>query len=286
MTNTHPILRIVVLKGLPASGKSTWAKEQLSKGNWVRINKDDLRAMCHNGKWSKDKEKDILAMRDAMIEVALGGLKNVIVDDTNLSDRHQITIQQKFGNWATIEINDSFLAVPVEECIERDSKRQNPVGKKVIMDMHRQFIKPLVKIPKQELPNAFIFDIDGTLAHMAGRSPYDYTQVHTDTPDFDVVKMSQLLMKSGYKIFIVSGREDSCRGETYKWLEDNGIKHDGLFMRKAEDARNDTVIKSEIYSDNFLGRYNIEGVFDDRDRVVNMWRELGLTVYQVAEGNF
>jgi len=91
--------KVIILKGLPASGKSTWAKEFLdnnmfaTKGSgWMRINKDDLRAMMHNSKWSKGNEKQILIIRDAAIRSALANGYNVIVDDTNFAPQHIETI--------------------------------------------------------------------------------------------------------------------------------------------------------------------------------------------------
>ncbi|MEO0647089.1 MAG: AAA family ATPase [Cyanobacteria bacterium J06650_10] len=68
--------RVVMTVGLPASGKSTWAKELITKesGRWVRVNKDLLREMCHNSKHSKSNEKFILKLRNLIILEALGNL--------------------------------------------------------------------------------------------------------------------------------------------------------------------------------------------------------------------
>lgn len=146
---------------------------------------------------------------------------------------------------------------------------------------------------KPTLPNAVICDIDGTLAHMNGRSPYDPTQYSEDSKDDFVHRLFSLLTSSGEVRIIVSGRSDEYRGITEKWLKDHGITYQHLFMRdhKRVDDKgnrvNDAIIKREIYEEHIKPFYNVICTIDDRDRVVNMWRnELGLKCLQVADGDF
>lgn len=299
-------MKLIMTRGLPASGKSTWAKEQvkLSKGKTKRVNKDDLRAMIDDGEWSKQNEKDILEIRDKIIEHYLGKNYNVIVDDTNLSPKHETTLQDivKYINaplftpggepYATFE--QKWFDTPLAECIRRDMLRPNPVGKKVIRRFYEQ-IKDLYE-PKIEynpdLPECIIVDIDGTLAHMNGRSPYDYTQVHTDVVDpvvADIVRRYRtvdIMEDNPLYVLIVSGRDDNCKDVTRKWLEDNHIPYDELHMRKTDDKRDDRIVKKDIFDTWIKNRYNVKFVLDDRNRVVEMWRSLGLKVLQVGEGDF
>ena len=145
----------------------------------------------------------------------------------------------------------------------------------------------------EDLPNCIIVDIDGTLAHMTGRSPYDYSQVHTDILDENV---AHIVRRYAHRdmleeipdtyIVIVSGRNSRCRPETAEWLANNNIPYDALYMRQDEDYRDDRIIKREIYEEFIKPRFNVRFVLDDRDRVVKMWRENGLKVLQVAEGDF
>lgn len=141
---------------------------------------------------------------------------------------------------------------------------------------------------------AIIFDIDGTLAHMNGRiarlgkkaAPFLDKEAYDDDVDEHVHFMNHLL-QGQFKIIICSGRKDSSREVTEKWLNDNGIAHDELFMRKHGDNRKDSIVKREIYETLIEPNYDVYLVFDDRDQVVDMWRnELGLKTFQVAEGNF
>lgn len=131
-------------------------------------------------------------------------------------------------------------------------------------------------------PTAIMVDVDGTLAHMVDRSPYDYSQVHTDTPDSVVIDITRK-----YKtVIVMSGRPDSCREATENWLRKHDVRFDKLFMRATGDKRPDNVIKWELYQEHVEPYYKIDFVLDDRNRVVKMWRENGLKCLQVAEGDF
>lgn len=275
--------KLIMLKGLPASGKSTYAFE-LVKNGYKRVNKDDLRAMIDGGKWSRDNEQIIKnSERMLVIHYLTKGL-NVVVDDTNFSyEAYWKDIANNTGS----EFEIKFFDTPVTECVERDSKRgDKSVGAKVIFGMYDKYLKPKEPEYSDDKQNCYIFDIDGTLAKMNGRSPYDYTKVNTDIVNHNVAMIARTLKHSGLPIIIVSGREDSCRVDTVEWLINNSIPFDMLYMRKTGDSRNDKIIKKEIYDDYLKNKYNIIAVFDDRNRVVDMWRSLGITTLQVDYGNF
>jgi hypothetical protein len=84
-------------------------------------------------------------------------------------------------------------------------------------------------------------------------------------------------------LFFVSGRSDDYREQTEEWLTAFGFKWDGLYMRKYKDHRDDAVVKGEI-ADEILKTHMILGVFDDRQRVVNMWVQRGIWVFDVGQG--
>ncbi|MEA5472240.1 AAA family ATPase, partial [Spirulina sp. 06S082] len=165
--------KVLVLIGLPASGKSSYAKELLleNPGRWVRTNKDLLREMAHASYWSQKNEKFILKLRDQIILMALEAGKHVIVDDTNFG-YHVEHIKELVKGKALVEVNDSFLEVPLEECIRRDLERPRSVGKEVIMKMYNRYIRtpPQLLDRDPNLPDAIIVDMDGTLAIMGDRS--------------------------------------------------------------------------------------------------------------------
>jgi hypothetical protein len=138
------------------------------------------------------------------------------------------------------------------------------------------------------LPVAWIVDIDGTLALHSSRDPYDWRRAHTDEPNLPVVLAVQALAAhpNVSAIIAISGREEKARGVTAAWLTECGVPYDELLMRADGDYRSDEVIKEEIYREQLQHRYSIAGVIDDRDRVVRMWRRIGLVCFQVAEGAF
>lgn len=281
-------MKVIMTRGLPASGKTTWAKQQ----NAYRVNKDDLRSMINNGVWSKKNEKHILSARDALIEVYLADKKDVIVDDTNLSPKHEVKLLElanKYG--ADFEIKD-FCDVPLDECILRDKKRPNYVGEEVIKKMYNQFLRP--QPPKIEynpnLTDCIICDIDGTLALFPGKNPYERDFIN-DKPNDPVVRIlrqfkSNRVITGEPDVFLFSGRNGKFKPATIDWLSKHYINYDHLHMREEGDSRKDSVVKQEMYDSYIKGKYNVLFVIDDRDQVVRLWRSLGLTCFQVADGDF
>ena len=280
-------VKLLVLSGLPASGKSTYAKSLVLKG-WVRTNKDELRQTMNGGKWSKQNELLVTSYHNKIVHAALTAGRNVVVDNTNLNPSHTMDLQAIAQDTGS-DFLQKYFEVSVDEAIKRDLDRPGSVGSKVIRQMDAQYIHPPKPAPiyNDDLPDAIIVDIDGTLAHGTGRSPYDYSLVHTDRLDHTVSAMVSLYRHSQTcRIIIVSGRDDDCKNETRQWLRDKRVRYDALYMRLTGDKRDDRIVKQEIYEANIKGRLNVLFVLDDRDRVVRMWREQGLKCLQVADGDF
>lgn len=134
--------KIIFLKGLPASGKSTWAKQFcLENPNFIRLNKDDIREFFNNPKFTSSFEKDVLSIQKHLGEVALKLGKSLIIDDTNFAEKHQI-YWQEVANAASIEFEIKIFDTPLEVCIIRDSEREKSVGKHVILGMYNTYLKP------------------------------------------------------------------------------------------------------------------------------------------------
>ena len=305
------MVKIIFCKGLPASGKSTWASQYCKDNiNFIRLNKDDLREelqeLNKQDTWNRDFEKLILdTQREKGISLLKSG-KSIIIDDTNFSNIHWEywnNIAEKMG----ISIELKYFDTPVDECVDRDKHREKSVGEDVIRSMYKKYVKHNISkidsrfIVKQDksLPKCIIVDIDGTLALINGRNPYDDTLIHTDKPNTPVVNIVKRFKnfytidnffnpaESLNRVIIISGRMDKCRPQTVEWLLNNNIQYDALFMRKTDDYRQDSVVKREIYEKYIKNFYNVEAWFDDRDQVVKMVREeLGLLCLQVYYGNF
>ena len=144
-----------------------------------------------------------------------------------------------------------------------------------------------------------IFDLDGTLALIDDRrdlatkdnGKFDWDvffnpdNINLDLPNQPVINMANMLHKQGFRIFILSGRSDVTHQATVNWLNDNGGWWDHLVMR----PQNQLYLPDNDLKQGWLdtiGKDNVAMVFDDRNQVVDMWRQNGLTCFQVADGNF
>lgn len=283
--------KVIFTVGLPGSGKTTWAKAFIKNyPNFKIVCRDDIRSMVDSELWSFKNEDLISKIQELTIVNVLRNGFSVIVADTNLSEKTRNRIKNFVINECKHDLSDiefqeeSFLEVSIDECIRRDLKRTNSVGSRVIRDMALKYKltnhKPVVF--DYDLPRAYLVDIDGTLALMNGRSPFEWDRVGEDLPNTCVIETIKSLAMSN-KIFVMSGRDSVCRDETVEWLNKYQVPFDGLFMRPEGDSRGDDIIKKELYEKHILGQYSVVGVFDDRPRVIRVWKELGLTVFDVAQ---
>lgn len=136
------------------------------------------------------------------------------------------------------------------------------------------------------LAPAVIVDMDGTLALRGDRSPYDWSRVAEDMPNDPVITAVKALKAQGLEIIVVSGREEICRGATEDWLQAHIDFLPTVYMRSTGDFRPDYLVKEEIYRAHIELNWDVTLVFDDRQQTVDLWRRLGITTLQVAEGNF
>lgn len=278
--------KLLILKGLPASGKSTWAKQQLKEnpGKYKRISKDDLREMFDGGKWSGENENFILKVRDQLILESLRHGHDVIVDDTNLNSKHETHIRELVKDFPDVEVSIVEFRTSVADCIKLDSERANSVGIEVIRKMYTQYLRknPEKYLYTENIGDAIICDIDGTLADLNGRNPHTPEKCGEDLVNRGVSEIIAKCM-DGRTIILVSGREELYRQQTEDWLYNNRIDYDTLYMRQSGDRRKDDVVKKEIYENQIRGKYNILFVLDDRPRVCRMWYQLGLTVLKIGD---
>lgn len=128
---------------------------------------------------------------------------------------------------------------------------------------------------------AIIVDIDGTLAKICNREIFDYPQAINDEVHYHIADLIDRY-RHDHLIILLSGRDEECRDVTVNWLKKNRIGYHLLLMRKRGDKRDDTIVKKELYKRHIQGRYDVTFVLDDRARVVDMWREIGLVCLQVA----
>lgn len=278
-----------MMRGLPASGKSTKANEIIAGGGeFYRVNRDLLRKMLHNDIFSHQREMITIDMQELLVVKLLSDNKNVIVDDTNLSDKHEDLwrkVAESCG--AKFEIIDMMDGLTVAECVRRNEFREPGVPNGVIENMALQYgYTAATKI--------VVCDIDGTVADLSHRLQYAkgdtkdwkkfFSLLSEDTPRQDIYMAAQSLAHEHDALLVfVSARPEDYRLETEQWLRDNGMMYDNLIMRRKGDKRQDTDVKSDIYN-RYLKQYSIVRVFDDRPSVIRMWREKGLEVEDVGNG--
>ena len=300
-------LQILILIGAPGSGKSTFARYFLrTEENWMRLCRDDFRTMQFStGNLSNHEEQLIAEMIDAAVDTLLAKKSNVLLDATHCRAEYINHYIERFNHLAdiTFKVFDVDAATIAERC----EKRFRNTGKEIPASVQKKFINELEKLKKEfdfstrpkcssietntvqdaNLPKAILCDLDGTLALMHNRDPYDATHCDEDFLNEPVAKVLQTFYGNGYQILLISGREDRFEKPTIRFLEKYAIPYHRLWMRKSKDFRKDAIIKKELFDAEISGKYFIEFVLDDRNQVVEMWRkQLRLPCFQVNYGNF
>lgn len=142
----------------------------------------------------------------------------------------------------------------------------------------------------------WLVDIDGTVANTEHRIHYItnghknwdawHAHAHKDEPIEQMVDLLDMAVTFGIKIVLCTARDEKCREDTVKWFKEHEIPYDALYMRKIGDRRADDIVKFELLEQIYEDGYEPTLVFDDRDRVVKMWRAAGLRCFQVQPGDF
>tara|TARA_R110002126_G_scaffold56253_1_gene150498 strand:- start:85 stop:522 length:438 start_codon:yes stop_codon:yes gene_type:complete len=145
------------------------------------------------------------------------------------------------------------------------------------------------------MKHTIISDLDGTIAldkhreHFILRDERDwdayYEACDLDVPNYAVIRTIRSFYNDGYFITIFTGRSDAVREKTIKWLKQYDVPYDTLVMRESGDTTSDYILKKGWW-ENYPGRETIRLVLEDRQRVVDMWRENGVPCFQVAPGDF
>lgn len=309
--------RLTILVGISNSGKSTWAHEQWKNDplNVMIVSRYKIRETLYgySERTIKDYylrpdifslEKNVTRYEDTLINDALCSGKDVIVDATHLKKAYI----ERFKYWnVTTEVKT--FNVSIVEAVTRDMRRNRQVGDEIIKKQFAQFkslfneikdgwidFTPVTLEQNPNLPICYIFDIDGTLAHIVNRNVYEWAKVGQDKVDESVKYIIEELFYLRYndkiyddsqypKIIICTGRDGIAEYETKKWLNNNGIGYDEFYIRPKGDTRPDWVVKEEVWR-TISEKYYIAGIFEDRLQVVRRARALGLKVFNVEYNNF
>ena len=287
---------LIVLCGPSGAGKTTSAKE-FEKLGYTRISQDDT-------------GKDHLRLFREAIERK----ENVVVDRLNFNKEQRkryIDQAKKYGYQTSIIVMHENKETCLKRCEER---KQHPT---ITTKEHREsavnmFFNKYERPSEDEadtlvfiypdtskMASCIIVDIDSTMSNTDHRQHFLNNGCKNwrgffDNMDKDPVnewckKLTNSMFNNNIHIVLCSGRPDNYREITKKWLEDNKIHYDYLFMRPRSDSRQDCIIKEIILDYEILSRFsNILFCVDDRKQVIDMWRSRNLTVLDCAgeKGNF
>lgn len=299
---------LTITRGLPASGKSTFAVRWVAEkpDQRARVNRDDIRFATF-GKYvlPNDLEQAVTVIEHATVRALLAAGKSVIVDNMNLRAKY-IKPYLKLAQEFNVVVLHKDFPVELDEALRRNAARERQVPEDVLRKLHRNFINrgsfpPFPELSLADdpdragaanryasdptLPTAWLVDMDGTLALMraGGRGPYEYDRVLEDDPNEAVIELVRTVAASGAKIIIMSGREDSALEDTKVWLGVHEVPFDAIYMRTTGDSRRDSVVKLELFDAHVRGHYNVRGVLDDRLQVARLWHSLGLPLFRVGD---
>ena len=296
--------KIIATVGISGSGKTTWAKKYCEEDpkSRVIVGRDKIREMLY-GRSENDmkdyyatdgfmrREKQVTQSQDTLVKMFLAKDITVVVDDTHLK-------QVYLDRWAQfgVPVEVKVIELDVESCVRGDAQRERSVGESVIRRQEKSFyqmIRTMVPVVPKDfiIPNddtkypAYIFDIDGTLAHKGDRNAFNWKKIGEDNVDEEIRTQLQILQQEGAAIIICTGRDGVCQQETMQWLWDNDITFDQFYTRPEGSYEPDWKVKEDMWRD-ITKKYHIRAMWDDRNQVVDHARKCGFKVFQVAEGNF
>ena len=136
---------------------------------------------------------------------------------------------------------------------------------------------------ESEKINAIIVDLDGTLAILNSRGPFEWENVGNDNLNQPIAELMVMYQKYSYKTIILSGRDEAASEKTIKWLNQNDIIYDKLYLRPSNNQMSNADYKRMIFINEIQAKYNVLFILEDLPEVVKMWRdEFSLTVLQVV----
>lgn len=311
-----------ILRGYPASGKSTVAKKLSEINSAIICSADDY--WMQNGKYEFVLEK-LHEAHNACFTLFKNSVisgSNVIVDNTNI----KYTDICRYIDFLLINNNQNefiysveFIQIAFNDIEKAISYRtNNSIGKnipeKTMRRMYTEFKKEVkghilndykgkiglgkldelistlpFSLNTENKPEVIICDLDGTLSlfqYTNGimlRDAYDAAKSNQDFINVPVAQALKAFQQLGHEIIFLSGREDKFRIPTEEFLQrvcdEYDVVYDKLFMRQTGDNRPDDIIKKEIFDKEIKDKYFVTAIFDDRPKVVRMWRSIGLFVF-------
>lgn len=302
--------KFILVMGISGSGKTTYAKQWVEEDpiHRIRLNYDDIRCML--GKyWVPEREPLMKKIFDTALDDAMFAGYDIIIDNmSNLNPKHVeeykslVKIHNNAYQDNQYEIEYKLIDTPVEICIERDSKREIPIGEKVIRQQWKKYrdyiictsIKEMLSkqpLPNKDLPDCIIVDMDATLCFNTEMRPFfgpgAAENMIKDVPNIPICNLARNYCDAAdCALIVITGRDESCREATMNWLDNHWLHPTELLMRPEGSFISGSEQKRIIYENEIKDKYNVVFVLEDNSKVVQMYRDLGLTVLQVNEGKF
>lgn len=305
--------KLILARGLPGSGKSTWAKQWVEEDpeNRLRVNRDNIRWILFKQYYlspdahgtTQEKEAHVTHVQNNMVHKGLREGKQVVVDNTNLDPR----VFREFGKIATqygAHLTNKDFPVDIEECIRRNNARDRVVPEHAIRGMMKNYLGPNGEFHlfpgtyptkpftmPEEIKDAIIFDMDGTLVnvnslvqkYMKGKYR-NFDRFHRDSlwapPHVEVLQMAHDAAENNIPVIITTARKEVYREVTQAWLDKHGVQYENIFMRKSDDNRPDVEVKTDILEE-INKYYNIVHAVDDRREVIDLWKSNNIYTTEV-----
>jgi predicted kinase len=295
--------RLVVLQGLPASGKSTAARkaQENAPGRVAVVNNDSISYTLTGEEYAghiKNMPAILSNIRKVMLIEALQTpeITLIIVDNTNLNYQtveEYIALAAAFG--AEFCIEDSFLEVPIEECIRRDSLRVAPVGENVIRRMHSNLSKrmqrrkftPVVSQNTRQKEKAMIIDLDPVLRWLRDARAQDWANIYRRKLPSPAIELAKSLHNAGVTIIGVTSLSEKYAPEANVWVNVHVIPGMTLYMHEISDSYRSMMSKHAAYYNYIRPKYDVIGVIGEKEEVVHVWKNIsGLPTFNISFGDF
>ena len=298
--------QIILLQGPPRSGKTTWAVQYKTDAYVYVIHTQDL-------SWKTADKGYIINTLDSILDVERATILDmfnryphlswdILVDAYNVNPR-RIQEFEKLANETDAELVIKQFYIPYSESYKRNKEVGVRSGMYIPRDVVAKFYdtfyheeyrdeltdKRVIRQPEPTLPSCIICDLDATLALHQGREPYEWNKLLTDKIDPRLRDLLNFHMFHGTKVFFLTGRTNYARRGTLTWLQSVKQGLGGLWeliTREPGDFTSGEIYKRKMYEQQIQGKYNVLCVFEDSNKCVSMWRELGLLTCQVANSDY
>ena len=261
--------KLIMLQGLPACGKTTWAMQQLTEGNYIRVSLKEIEEQMTE-KNSKKKISNALKIRNDLLEnIMKNRTSNIILDDYNLSIISQRAIEKLCQKYNYNFELKSFLDIPINECIKRDLKRENSVGPKRIQKLYNKYLAPTFQRNLElswKKKRCIVFCLDSVPRL---EPSYLFTLI------IDSIK--ETYGDYYVDLIILSNEHEKRRIELVSWLEKHLINIENIIMKPDDNFSSASDFKISKMAE-LEKEYGVLGIFETDNTLASLWESKGYNV--------